>query len=250
MQEKYGVDFPLQNEEIMEKTRRTNKERYGVENVAAVTEVRIKMAQTTLEKYGVEHYNQLPEMKNYLRDNCTKWLAESYAAGGPAKGIVRPEEWNQKQRDSMTALILSGNWMGGGTKNCIKGHFLSDKCRKSRPYFRSRLEMLFHAHLEMCSDVEWYDYEPFHIPYQDDQGKQRNYIPDFLVKYKNRPNIVIVEIKPAFRMREAETDRKVEAGKLYAENLEMDFEYWCEKSIKALNIDEKSVMASGKVELL
>ena len=119
IQEKYGVDHPMQSEEVKKKTKKTNMERYGVENVAQTPEVRIKMAQTTLQRYGVEHYNQLPEMKDYLRENCREWLAESWANPW-AKGIVRPEEWNQRQRETITDLILKGKW-NAGHKNTWRG---------------------------------------------------------------------------------------------------------------------------------
>jgi hypothetical protein len=108
IREKYGVDHPLQNAEILEKTKQTNLERYGVEWGLASEEIKLKGIETMLEKYGVERYNQLPEMREYLRQHCKHWLAESYANPW-AKGIKRPEEWNNKQRESVRFKIQSGD---------------------------------------------------------------------------------------------------------------------------------------------
>jgi hypothetical protein len=249
MQEKYGVDHPYQSPEIMAKMKANNKAKYGVENVASLPEVQLKMAQTTLAKYGVEHYNQLPEMKDYLREHCTEWLADSYANPW-AKGITRPEEWNQKQSETMEKLILSGKWNGGGTKNCIKGHYNSSKCRKKRAYFRSRLELIFHVHIDNNNDVEWYDYEAFSIPYLDPNGNTRRFIPDFLVKYKTKKELVIIEIKPNFRMQEEVNVSKIETGKEYARINGMIFEYWSEADIKNLGLNIKEIILLDEVEIL
>lgn len=66
--------------------------------------------------------------------------------------------------------------------------------------YRSSYERAFMIILDFDPTVEWWDFEWVKIPYQLD-GKQRNYIPDFLVKYKdgydNLPSKpVMVEVKP------------------------------------------------------
>ncbi len=247
MQERYGVDFPLQSKQAQEKLKKTCQERYGADNPLSSPEVRAKGAQTTLEKYGVEHYNQLPEMKEYLRQNCTIWLADSYANPWAA-GITRPEEWCQKQSETMTRLFIEGKIKETGGKGTAKGHFIGKKCRKNRPLYRSSLELLFHFHLETSEDVEWYDYEPFSIKYINEDGKERRYIPDFLVKYRSRPEVVIVEVKPQFRMREATTELKVAAGNVYAELNGMAFEYWDQNMIYAFGNKLSDVIDSSYVE--
>ena len=47
-------------------------------------------------------------MRDYLRENCPQWLQESWDAGGPMKGITRPEEWSQKQRETVMQLMDEG----------------------------------------------------------------------------------------------------------------------------------------------
>jgi len=248
MQEKYGVDFPLQSEKIQEKMRQTCQERYGVDNPLSLPEVRVKGAITTLEKYGVEHYNQLPEMKDYLRQNCTTWLAESYANPW-AKGITRPEEWNQKQSKTMIDLITSGKWAGGRWN---QGHITgwishpAGKCRKTNPYFRSHLELIAHIHLSENQSVEWYDFEPFGIDYVY-LGKTHRYVLDFLVKYIGDEKLYFVEVKPGFKRTDEINIAKENRGKELARDEGGVFLVWDEVYLKSLNVDTKEALLRSYV---
>lgn len=246
MIERYGVEHPYQSEEIMAKMKASNKEKYGVENVAQLPEVQIKMAKTTLERYGVEHYNQLPEMKDYLRDNCKEWLKESYENGGPNKGITRPEEWNQKQRETIAKSIDEGNWQRSPS-NSLKGIYKSKKCLRKDPLFRSSYELKYHYFLDHNDDVEFYDYEPFQIPYYDTENKLRHYTIDFIVKYKN--DVVCVEIKNNYNKEEYLIGGKHEAAiKLCAEQ-NMKLDVLSNERIKELNLDLETLLSLDEVEL-
>jgi hypothetical protein len=221
-------------------------ERYGVENVAQTPEVRIKMAQTTLQRYGVEYYNQLPEMKDYLRENCRDWLAESWANPW-AKGIVRPEEWNQKQRETITDLILKGKW-NAGHKNTWRGRYESIKCKKSNPMFRSGFELIYHWHLDHLESVEWYDYEPFCIPYKKDNGNVGLYFPDFLVKYKSVDCMCLCEIKADYLHDSIETQMKYECAKEYANNTpNIEYKVLLKKDIYALGFNLLDILGKKEV---
>jgi hypothetical protein len=241
MQENHGVDHPYQSPEIMAKMKANNMEKYGVENVAELAEVQIKMAQTTLRKYGVEHYNQLPEMKDYLRKNCREWLAESYAAGGPNKGVPRLEEWNQKQRNTVLELILDGKWKSGH-KNSWRGYYTSiGKCKRRSSFFRSGFELIYHHYLDTCQQVEWYDYEPFAISYEIN-GKFHNYIPDFLVKFKNDDVLYIREVKADYLHDSVETKSKYEAARNFVKmEINMNYSVLLKQDIYSLGIDFKSL---------
>jgi hypothetical protein len=230
MQEIYGVDFPLQSEEIKENMRKTCQERYGVDNPCQIPEIRVKMARTTLERFGVEHYNQLPEMKDYLREHCKEWLAESYKAGGPNAGKERPKEWNEKQSKTMAAKIVAGDFNPEDSRFYITGYFYSNKCKKPKAFFRSSLELRTHYMLEMDDDVIWYENEPFAIPYETIDGV-RNYIPDFFV-FRKSVKGQLLEIKPAFRIREEEVKYKVEVAEQYALENGCSFFYLDEKFLK------------------
>lgn len=248
MQEKYGVDHPYQSPEIMAKMKANNMQKYGVEYVAQLPEVIIKMAQTTLQRYGVEHYNQLPEMKNYLRENCRDWLAESYASGGPNKGVPRPEEWNQKQSETMTEKILRGEFNPEDKRFYITGYYTSKKCKKQKAFFRSSLELKMHYVLDHDETVEWYENEPFSISYEKTHGIIRNYIPDFFA-YRKNAKPWLLEIKPAFRMREEEVVCKINAGKLFCEQNNFEFLYIDENylAINSISLDELSILPQVEI---
>ena len=241
--EKYGVKVPLQNEEIKAKMQQTNMERHGVKNVASLPEVRLKMAQTTFEKYGVEHYNQLPDMKDYLREHCKEWLAESYANPW-AKGITRPEEWNQKQSETVCGLIESGEWQGGG--RTYKGWYKAKKCLRENPMYRSGYELQVHFHLDQDEDVEFYDYEPFQIPYYDSEGKRRHYTVDFLVKRKDHP-LLLIEVKNNYSEPEFLMGPKYLVIKQLAAQYGMVFEIWSNKQIKLLGSDLHELLEDERV---
>jgi hypothetical protein len=246
--EKYGTHVPLQNEEIKAKMQKTVHDRYGVTNVAMLPEVRAKMAKTMYENYGVEHYNQLPEMKDYLRDNCTEWLADSYTAGGPNKGVPRPESWSLKQSHTMTEKILKGEFNPEDSRFYVTGYYRSQKCKNPKAFFRSSLELMMHYLLDIDPKILWYENEPFAISYEKAPGVVRNYIPDFFA-FRKGDKPLLLEIKPAFRMREAEVGYKVEAGKKFCEENGFEFVYVDEKFLKAnsLSLDELRILEHVEV---
>jgi hypothetical protein len=239
LRENYGVEYPYQSKEIMDKMKAANLEKYGVENVAELPEVQIKMAQTTLERYGVEHYNELPEMRDYLRENCREWLKESWESGGPMKGITRPEEWNQKARETIANLIAKGEWKGGH-KNTWRGRYMSKKCIKQNPMFRSGFELLYHWHLDHNEDVEWYEYEPFYIPYEKEDKTIAFYFPDFLVKFKDKNTMILCEVKADYLHDSLDTKKKYECAKNYVKDIDMEYIIMLKNDIKnlSLNFDE------------
>lgn len=245
--EKYGTHVPLQNEEIKAKMQKTVQDRYGVTNVAMLPEVRAKMAKTMYENYGVEHYNQLPEMRDYLRENCPQWLQESWDAGGPMKGITRPEEWNQKQRETVMQLMDEGKW-DAGPKSCIKGHYQSKKCKRSNPMFRSSYELKTHWHLDNDPEVEWYDYEPFRVAYYDSEGKRRYYVIDFVVKYKGNDRPLAIEVKNDYHKEMFEECGKVEA--FLKECGDLDFAIWSNDKMKSFDLDLDTLIESSLVQPL
>jgi hypothetical protein len=246
MQEKYGVEHPYQSEEIMAKMKENNLKKYGVENVAQLPEVQIKMAKTTLERYGVERYNELPEMKDYLRENCREWLAESWANPW-AKDMVRPEEWNQKQSQTMTDKILSGEFNPEDKRFYITGYYTSPKCKNKKAFFRSSLELMMHYIFDNDEEIIWYENEPFAIKYEKAPGVFRNYIPDFFAFRKSKCPL-LAEIKPAFRMREQEVGYKVDAGQNFCKQNQFEFMYVDEKYLKLNSISLKQLKTLSNVE--
>lgn len=244
--EKYGTHVPLQNEQIKAKMQKTVQDRYGVTNVVMLPEVRAKMAKTMYDKYGVKYYNQLPEMKDYLTKNCPQWLKESWEKGGPMKGITRPEEWNEKERETILRLMAEGKWQSG-PKNTLKGWYTSDKCTKPKPMFRSSYELKAHWHLDNDDQVDWYDYEPFQIPYYDTEGKKRRYVIDYVVKYKSG-TLLAIEVKNNYTQGSEATILKLEAFLHHCGSL-LKHEFWSCDKIKYFGLNIEQILESGRVEL-
>jgi hypothetical protein len=244
--ERYGVEVPLQNEDILAKAQATNLERYGDVCSLNNPEVRAKALKSLFEHYGVEYYNQLPEMKDYLRENCREWLKDSWANPW-AKGITRPEEWNEKQRETIAKLFELGEWKGGG-KSSLKGTYISEKCKKKISIFRSSYELKTHWALNKDSNVEWYDYEPFQVVYEDAEGKKRHYTIDFVVKYKNRDRLLAIEVKNNYAQEAEITNRKHRAFMEECGGV-LDHEFWANDKIKSLGLDTKELIASDKVKI-
>lgn len=91
MLEKYGVENPMQSEEIRQKAIATNIEKYGVDNPTKNKDIFNKMHQTMLERYGVEHANQNEKIKEQRKNNCLI----KYGVDNPMKNDVV----KQKQRN-------------------------------------------------------------------------------------------------------------------------------------------------------
>ena len=246
MQEKYGVDYPYQSPEIIEKMKKNNFKKYGVENVAQLPEIQIKMAKATLEKYGVEHYNQLPEMKNYLRENCKIWLKESWENPWN-KGVPKSEEQIRKISDTVCNKINKGEWNGGGN-NTYKGRYKSKKCIKKNPMFRSGYELKTHFYLDNDDSVDYYDYEPFQVEYQDTEGKTRRYTIDFIVKFKNKKTLLI-EVKNNYTQEKYLNSNKYESIKELCQKEDFALEIWSNDKITSLNLDLEEILSKKEVKL-
>jgi hypothetical protein len=244
MQDKYGVDFPLQSKEILEKKNQTCLERYGVDNVMKLDEVKEKVWDATEDRHGVKHYNQLPEMREWMRQNCPEWLESSWKNPW-AKGKPKTESQKERQSKTMVDKIINGDWEGGGgSEGSIRGYYTSTKCRKEKPFFRSHLELIVHFFLDENDEVKWYDYEPFFVNYN--HCGSRKYIPDFLIGYKN--SIVVVEAKPAYRI--AENSTKFDACREFASQQGMSFEIWDERKIHPMCKNWRELLTHERVQLL
>ena len=68
----FGVEYPLQCNEIKEKQAKTNIEKYGFKCSMQNIEIREKRNKTILEKYGVENISQLEETKEKKKNTTIK----------------------------------------------------------------------------------------------------------------------------------------------------------------------------------
>ncbi len=231
---KYGVEHPLQSSAIVAKMLQTVQERHGVNNVMQIPEVMEKQQQSTLDAYGVKHYNQLPEAKEYLRENISEWLGESWENPW-AKGIPKTDIQKEKARETIAGKIIAGTWHS--ENNSWKGEYKSKKCLNPEPMFRSSYELVTHIWLDEWDLVESYQYEPFFIPYYDTEGKKRYYFPDFIIKFKGKEILLILEIKNNYAMtRQLNISKNIFAEEFAAKN-NMEYEMWLDEKISSLGIN-------------
>lgn len=66
----HGVEYPLQSEEIKERTRKTNMERYGYDNPAKSPEVKQKAMDTYFKKTGYKSSLANPEIREKSKRTC------------------------------------------------------------------------------------------------------------------------------------------------------------------------------------
>jgi hypothetical protein len=95
--------------------------------------------------------------------------------------------------------------------------------------------------LDSDNEVACYYYEPFKIPYISNirSGKIRNYIPDFLVAYKNGKKLLI-EVKRASALNQEKVIKKATAAREWASKQEnTSYEFWTDSIIKTLQGIEK-----------
>ena len=181
---------------IKEKRRTTNLERHGVENPSQLESIKRKKEETSLANYSVKYFTQSKEGKENLSDHTTKRL-------------------------------LNGEFEH---RTCfITGYFYSDKNQKDL-YYRSSYELKAYQILESDKSVGFYKPEPFKIPYIDEEGVVRRYIPDILITYNNSTQRLI-EIKPKKLLGDIRNQLKIESAKEYCKSNNLFFEVWTEQEL-------------------
>lgn len=96
-------------------------------------------------------------------------------------------------------------------------------------FYRSSYELVAYQRLDNDSSAVSYQPEPFVIKYENQDGNVRRYRPDILIEYIGRT--VIVEVKPQWKMSDAKTIQKIDAGRKYAAQKGWAFEVWTEKEL-------------------
>lgn len=142
--------------------------------------------------------------------------------------------------------MMLGLWKSGYPRS-QKGFCFPVKCRKPKVYFRSSYEAIYCFHLDQCPDVEWFSFESFRIPYEF-EGKERYYIPDFLIKWHDSDVLSIKELKAEFLKNDERVEAKTRCADLFAADNNMDFEMLCCEDINHLGIDFEKLKKSGFVE--
>lgn len=102
-----------------------------------------------------------------------------------------------------------------GKTKYIQGNFHSKKNGDNFPY-KSSYELAYLHQLESEDEVIKYLYEPFELYYNDVNGKQRIYRPDFMILYANG-SIEITEVKPKIMLKDFDVQAKARSCRLYIE---------------------------------
>lgn len=98
-------------------------------------------------------------------------------------------------------------------------------------FYRSSYEKKAYEMLDADKNIISYQPEPFSIDYHNAEGKTRRYRPDILVN-KAKGKTTLIEVKPEWKLKDALTILKLDAGKNYAKQKGWRFEVWTEKKLK------------------
>jgi hypothetical protein len=185
--EKYGCEYPFQNEEVREKIKETCLEKYGVENPSQNEEVREKVKSTCLEKYGCEY----PFQNEEVREKIKATSLEKY-------GVEYPFQ-NKEVRDKAKSTCLekygceysmqNAELSEKASKNAYKSYdyvFPSGRVNKIQGYEKYMLNELLQKEEIQEDDIIVNRSEVPAVWYEDINGKQRRYFVDCFIKSQNR----------------------------------------------------------------
>ncbi|MCT3950229.1 Tn7 transposase TnsA N-terminal domain-containing protein [Elizabethkingia anophelis] len=112
--------------------------------------------------------------------------------------------------------------------------------------FESSLERDFIFLLEFDKDIKQYLEQPLEIVYKDESGKQRKYIPDFIITYYDRPTeIVEIKYESTLNAMREELQMKFLAAKKYCEKNGFIFKVVTDKYIR----EEKRIELQNSIFL-
>lgn len=116
-------------------------------------------------------------------------------------------------------------------------------------FFRSSYELKTLYHLDHSKLVEWYDYEPFIVPYYDTENKKRYYTVDLVIKLKDTSTLIAVEIKNDYSKNLVVNQNKYKAFQECCGDFVI-LEIWSDTQIKELGLDLEILKSLPEVKLL
>jgi hypothetical protein len=178
--ERYGVEFPTQNDKIKEKTKDYFISKYGVDHPSMLEEFELKKQNTNLERYGVKH-------QMYINDNISKIKETKLGKYGDGN-------YNNFEKHKETCLLKYGvdNVMKVPEffiKN-IKSSFSTKFNESIGLYYQGTYELDF---IEFCVDKNIKIKKGIVIDYVMN-NKNRKYYSDFFIEECN----LICEIKSSY----------------------------------------------------
>ena len=106
----------------------------------------------------------------------------------------------------------------------------SEKLDVATMVCKSRWEKCAAICLDFDDDCISWEYEPLRIPYIDENGDPRNYVPDFVTCRKD--GVHIVEVKDVQNVDSVRNLRKFEAARAYTEECGWKFVVWTENELE------------------
>lgn len=128
----YGVDNPMKNSQIRQKLKQTYIERYNVDNPMKKQEFKDKLEQTIKQKYGVSVCTQNEEIKQKLKDKVPEMLEKSKQTCLEKYGVpfsLQDKQVREKGRQTCIQKYNKDSYVGSQTyfdnlnnltKNCYK----------------------------------------------------------------------------------------------------------------------------------
>lgn len=122
-----------------------------------------------------------------------------------------------------------------GRRVRYRGKYLSTKMNVEMTY-RSGWELSYFKYLDSLPQVVAFYSESLKIPYVSNKksGKTRNYIPDLLVEYVDKKELV--EIKPSKRVKQVTNQKKFSAARSWCIVNGVEFIVITEIDLKALGL--------------
>jgi hypothetical protein len=132
--------------------------------------------------------------------------------------------WRSILSKAQTQAWMKGSYLERKSGLGISGHHDSPKV--GRIFYRSTWEQTAYEILDKDDMVVNYKSEPFPIPYVFEE-QDRNYYPDIFIEYSDG-KILLVEVKPSFRLLDEQVQAKIVAAETYCETMGIDFDVWTE----------------------
>jgi hypothetical protein len=139
-------------------------------------------------------------------------------------------EYRRYLSQVMANLIINGKFKKG---NVYKHGYVYSHRMNKKFYYRSSWEFKYIKFLDKLSSIKSFRYESLIIPYEWN-GTHKNYVPDFVVEYKNN-NVEIVEIKPLHKI-DSCVKSKIRAAKKYCKKIGAKFVVLTEIELKKLGV--------------
>jgi len=161
-------------------------------------------------------HSHTEEHKQYMRElmigRKVTW-GDKIAKSHWARDKKRKKKIIEEHSKRMSLLIANGNHTPTMNKNFVVGFY--DKKDGTREYYRSSYELQRMKELDSSLDVaKWTTKHRIRIPYEH-KGIKRNYIPDFLIEYRDG-TVILEEVKGYINDVEVH-NKKIMAAEKWAE---------------------------------